>query len=193
MRRCPSLALLLPVPSGTLAASLWIACSSIWVAKGGDKTTLEVPVSPEGWGQSMLVILLDPAECLVHGSHSVSQGGGLSSSLGQGRTDGPFLTPAAGVVLPTSCAMLEIRIAQALPLTRGTGLGWDGVSAFALNNANGCWWILGQELPCLPQSTLGIPCTYTACMIIHRSKLQTPYLTTLKAAPATLCPKSWRD
>lgn len=72
----------MPVPDGTLAASLCIAGGAIWVAKGGDKTTLEVPVSPEGWGQRVLLVLLDPAEYLVHGPHSVSQAGGLSSSTG---------------------------------------------------------------------------------------------------------------
>lgn len=60
-----------------------------------------------------------------------------------------------------------LRVAHLLSLTRCIGLGWDGVSAFALRNANGCWWVSGRESTCPPQPTLGrdIPCTYLACML----------------------------
>lgn len=43
-----------------------------------------------------------------------------------------------------------LRIALLLPLTRSPGLGWDGVSTFALSNTNGCWWVSGRESPCPP-------------------------------------------
>lgn len=89
-----------------------------------------------------------------------------------------------------------LRVARLLPLTRCTGLGWDGASAFALRNANGCWWVSGRALSCPPaydgqRHPLHIPSAHvTSC----GTKLRIyPYPTITNAASVVLWPKALDD
>lgn len=85
----------------------------------------------------------------------------------------------------------DMRAAQVLPLTRGSGLGWDGVSAFAL--------IIPVDVGGFPGRSYSVsPSLHWAqaspAHTQHHTQIQThPYLTTINAAPAVLCPKPWGD
>lgn len=141
-----------------------------------------------------------PAEQLVYGPHGwwAQSPRWVASPAACGRQDDcPLPHPRCRhFCFQTHARVGFLRVARLLPLTRCTGLGWDGASAFALSNANGCWWVSGRELSCPPaydgqRHPLHIPSMHvTSC----GTKLRIyPYPTITNAASVVLWPKALDD
>lgn len=178
---------------------LWLPhCALLVVQSGWPKEVTNSLVGasvPRGLGTACAADPAGSRECLVHGPHSVSQAqpvqqhrvGQDTRTLPQPSCRQLYFQPHAHVTHVSSPSPAS---SQGYCLR----LGWS--LCFCTDQ---CKWMLadfraGVPLP-LPACTgHRHPCTYTACMIIHRSKLQThPYLTSINAAPAALCSKPWGD
>lgn len=149
---------------------------------------------PEGWGQQVLVIQLDPGECLVHGSQSARLGASPAAWGRQDRWPLPHPSCRQFCFQPHSHVGYLSRPSPPSNQGRWLRLGWS--PCFCIEQWNGCCGFQGRSYPVSPSLhwAQASPATYLACMIIHRSKLQThPSLTTINVAPAVLCPKPCGD